>query len=93
MKAKGGTMDELQIRRFVTRLNSGYIKPGELRKLTDGECEEVLIYLQEREEIFLYRYMNHLLANRNKLTGNSPGQNYTYSESEILNELGMDEQL
>ena len=86
-------MDELQIRRFVTRLNSGYIKPGELRKLTDGECEEVLIYLQEREEIFLYRYMHDLLAYRMRMRGNSPSQNYTHLESEILNELGMDEQL
>ena len=94
MKAnKGDTMNEVQIRRFVMRLSSGSLKPEELTKLIDDQCNEVLDYLQEREEIFLYRYMHDLLAYRMTMRGNSPGQNYMHSESDILNELGMDEQL
>ena len=84
-------MNNGQIQVLVNCFGFGKVEPELLMKLTDDEFKEVLDYLKRRQEVYLHRYINSFYTNRMRITEDSLSQNHTHSESEILNELGIDE--
>jgi len=82
-------MTEEQLPVFVERLNSGEVEPEELAKITVDDFRKVLSYLEQRRQVYMKQYIDAILTSRMNLTSYGSFHKQTYSEREIVAELGL----
>lgn len=81
-------MTASQIASFVDRLTLGEAKTEEFRNLTPNDWRTVSEVLRERRQAVLQRYSRAIVTFRTGTTPPGTPQNPTYSEADILAELG-----
>ncbi len=84
-------MNDADINSFANRLHSGNITPKELAVLPIEEFRKILVYLEQRRQMYMQQYINAIFAARTNLAPDDLSGGNTYWESDILAELEMSE--